>query len=326
VPEQEQWARRLAEANAWPLVAVVTDAGLSGDGQTRPGLAKLEALFAHNHAAGCPIARLLVPKTDHLSRADTLDAFELLARLRRVGLRYVVTRNRTIDLQSRLDRTLYALEQDHTNNPFLATMAERALNGMAAVAQAGFWIGRIPVGYKLERKPGEQAAGKRRRSGRLVIDPEKAPMVRELFELYAAGWSTTAPARWLNGRVKPRAAPRWSVEAVRGVLKNDIYIGVRSFGRRSQVKHVRFGPGGAVPQQEGKGQDNLDAAFVGRASPLSSSKRRCSGACRRGSPRVAAAATTRTHCPCRCPAWASAGPAAPPARPPADHEATARTG
>src|SRR5262249_14190661 len=152
-----------------------------------------------------PVTRLIVQKTDRLSRSDTLDAFEMLARLRRVGLRYVVTTQRTIDLNNRLDRTLYALEQEHTNNPFLATMAEMPLGGMAAIAQAGFWVGRIPLGYRVEKKPGEHGAGKRRRSGRLVIDPETAPIVRELFERYAGGESTTDLARWLTSRVKPRA-------------------------------------------------------------------------------------------------------------------------
>jgi DNA invertase Pin-like site-specific DNA recombinase len=268
IKEQEQWGRRIAEASGWPVVAVIADEGLSGDDQTRPGLAKLEALFAQNHAAGCPISRLIVQKTDRLSRSDTLDAFEMLARLRRVGLRYVVTTQRTIDLNNRLDRTLYALEQDHSNNPFLATMAERALGGMAAVAQAGFWVGRIPLGYKLVKRPGEHGAGKRRKSGRLAIDPETAPIVRELFGHYAAGWSTVRLARWLTARVRPPKAYAWSPQTVRQLLMNDVYIGVRSFGRRARGQHVRLSANGVVPQDPGLGDNNIEGAFVGRDESL----------------------------------------------------------
>src|SRR5688572_20995287 len=83
IPDQERWGRALAEANGWTVAGVVIDEGLSGDDQTRPGLARLERLFAENHAAECPISRLIVQKTDRLSRSDTLDAFEVLARLRR---------------------------------------------------------------------------------------------------------------------------------------------------------------------------------------------------------------------------------------------------
>jgi DNA invertase Pin-like site-specific DNA recombinase len=269
LPDQEKWGRRVAETNAWPIAVVALDDGLSGDDLTRPGLAKIEAAWEANFKAGCPIGRLLVPKTDRLSRSDSLDAFELLARLRRWGLRYVVTTDRTIDLHNRLDRTLYALEQDHSNNPFLATMAERSLNGSYAVVQEGFWVGRIPLGYKLVKKPGEHGAGKRRRSGRLVIDPETGPLVLELFERYAAGESTVDLARWLTAQIGPRQkALAWSAESVRDVLMNDVYIGVRGFGRRSQGKHVRLGPGGAVPQEPGRGEDNLEAAFIARDESL----------------------------------------------------------
>jgi DNA invertase Pin-like site-specific DNA recombinase len=268
VPEQERWGRQTAEAGGWPVAAVVTDEGLSGDDQSRPGLAKIEAIFAQNHDAGRPVTRLLVPKTDRLSRSDTLDAFELLARLRRLGLRYIVTTQRTLNLNDKLDRTLYALEQDHSNNPFLFTNAERALASMAAVAQAGFWIGRIPLGYHLERRPGEHGQGKRRRSGRLVIDPETAPVVRELFELYAAGWSTVRLAKWLDARVKPPRAFGWSPQTIRELLMNDVYIGVRSFGRRARGKHVRLSQGGPVPQDPEKGEANLEGAFVGRDDTL----------------------------------------------------------
>src|SRR5262249_48603850 len=148
-----------AEGEGWPVAAVVVDEGLSGDDLTRPGLVELEEVFASNYSAGRPATRLLVHKTNRLSRSDTLDAFAVLARLRQYGLRYVVTAQRTIDLKNRLDRTLYALEQDHANNPFLKTMAVDVLNGMAEVSEAGFWVGRTPVGYRLVRKPGDHGAG-----------------------------------------------------------------------------------------------------------------------------------------------------------------------
>jgi DNA invertase Pin-like site-specific DNA recombinase len=245
------------------VAAVVVEEGLSGDDRGRPGLPELEETFAAHHAAGCPAVRLLVAHTDRLSRSDALDAFALLARLRDLGLRHVVTPQRPIDLRNRLDRTLYALEQDHANNPFLATMAERALNGMAEVARDGFWVGRTPLGYKLERRPGEHGAGKRRRSGRLVIDEERAPTVLELFERYAGGESATDLAAWLTALVKPPRATAWSANTVRQLLQSEVYVGTRVFGRRARGKHVRLGANGRpTPKEDGRSEDNFEASLV----------------------------------------------------------------
>jgi DNA invertase Pin-like site-specific DNA recombinase len=262
VKEQVRWGRELATSKGWPVAAVVRDEGLSGDDLTRPGLVELEKVFASNHSAGCPVTRLLVHKTNRLSRSDTLDAFAILARLRHVGLRHVVTAERTIDLANRLDRTLYALEQDHTNNPFLQTMAVDVLNGMAEVSQAGFWVGRTPLGYRLERKPGEHGAGKRHRSGRLVIDPETAPIIVELFERYAAGASTTFLAAWLTKRVKPPHAPAWSAQTVRELLLNQTYAGTRIFGRRPRGKHAMMTAKGQAAPTATSGETDAPGVLV----------------------------------------------------------------
>ncbi len=267
LPEQKRWGYGVAETNAWPVALYAEDDGLSGDDLTRPGLAEIEAGFLANHKAGVPITRLIVPKTDRLSRSDSLDAFETLAKLRRCGLRFIHTTLRVIDLNSPLDRTLYAIEQDHSNNPFLATMAERALGGMAAVAQAGFWVGRTPLGYRLEKRPGEHGAGKRRKSGKLVIDEAKAPLIVELFERYAGGESTTTLAGWLTARVKPPSAWAWSAQTVRQLLQSEVYAGVRTFGKRARGKHVRLAGEHTEPQDAAKGTDNLAASLVLRDVP-----------------------------------------------------------
>jgi hypothetical protein len=108
----------------------------------------------------------------------------------------------------------------------------------------------------------------RRKSGRLVIDPETAPIVLALFERYAAGESTTDLARWLTLRVRPPSAERWSAQTVRQVLMNEVYAGVRTFGRRGRGKHVRLAAAGPIPQDPERGEANLDGALVGRDESL----------------------------------------------------------
>jgi hypothetical protein len=140
---------------------------------------------------------------------------------------------------------------------------------MAEVARDGFWVGRVPLGYRLARTPGEHGAGKRRRSGRLVIDEERAPIVREAFERYADGESTTALAAWLGKVARPPRAPAWGAQTVRDLLMNRVYAGTIVFGRRARGKHVRLGADGrSAPQEPDRGEGNLDAALVRHAPGL----------------------------------------------------------
>jgi site-specific DNA recombinase len=60
--------------------------------------------------------------------------------------------------------------------------AERTVAGMRAAIQAGKWTFKLPLGYlKGDRKPG---------SPNLIKDPERGPLVRQGFEMYATGLHT----------------------------------------------------------------------------------------------------------------------------------------
>jgi DNA invertase Pin-like site-specific DNA recombinase len=142
IPEQEEWARHLARERGWPLVAVVPDEGTSGDAPDR--LDAVLDLMVQHRRGGCPIDGLLV------EYGDSLDTGELLAPLRREGLRFVVTRQAVYDLRDKADRMRLNMEQDFSHHPFLELDATRTLNGMAAVARAGYWAGRVPLGYRID--------------------------------------------------------------------------------------------------------------------------------------------------------------------------------
>jgi site-specific DNA recombinase len=67
--------------------------------------------------------------------------------------------------------------------------------GLRKKARQGHLLGQLPWGYV--RDPG---------SGIAVPDPERAPLVRELFELYSTGQeSDRTLAAWLNGKTHGRA-------------------------------------------------------------------------------------------------------------------------
>lgn len=245
---QQDNLRRLARANSLEVAAEIFDEGESGDDLARPGLAEVLAALERAQRQGQPVAWLLVDHSDRLSRADSIDTGEMLARMRRLGVRKIATPGRVYDLHKDIDRTLLMLECDHKNNPYLKELGRKTLDGMLKAAQAGFWTGqKPPFGYVVVRTPGEHGTSrdgrkKRRTSGRLAIDPEKGPLVRELFERYRNGESTHDLRRWLSART----GRKWSRDGVVKILRRETYTGVKAFGKRTSGRHAKLMDGQAV--------------------------------------------------------------------------------
>jgi hypothetical protein len=181
--------------------------------------------------------------------------------MRRLGVRKVATPSRIFKLWDALDRTLLQIETDHKNNPYLKDLGRRVLNGMLDSARAGFWTGqKPPFGYRVVRTPGEHQ-GRRRRSGRLVIDPETAPIVHELFVRYRDGANSRDLTRWFS----TRTGRQWSRQGVLKLLQKEIYTGTREFGRRTRGRHARLADGEAIIM--GNGEDAAQTDENGAVAP-----------------------------------------------------------
>jgi DNA invertase Pin-like site-specific DNA recombinase len=262
IPAQHAWAVRTAAKLRLTVAADLQDEGVEGDNLDRDGLVALEDAFRRAHATGKPIICLLIDQADRLSRADSIDTSEMLARLRRHGLRYIITGARTYDLRNAMDRTMFQIEADHKNNPWLKDQARRALAGVIDAARAGFWSGRVPTGYLLVRKPGEHGDGKKRTSGRLEECPVAGAVMRELPQRYLAGQSTCVLAAWLDQVLPKKNGRKWTHEDVRKMLRNRIYTGVRLIGKQPQGRHVGIVEGQAVILDEDQDGDPVALAVI----------------------------------------------------------------
>lgn len=110
------------------------------------------------------------------------------------------------------------------------TIRQRCRDGKLRVAGEGTWIGgRPPYGYRLEEK-------------RLVVDPETAAIVQELFVRYLRDGSGLAALAYdLSSRSVPcpsaqrgehwRQGRRWHASTIRDILTNTIYKGVQYWGK-----------------------------------------------------------------------------------------------
>src|SRR5262249_8757294 len=72
----------------------------------------------------------------------------------------------------------------------------------------------------------------------LEIVPKRAEVVREIFELYANGWSLDRIARKLRADGVPAPKPPrrnsvrgWSADGISEILRNKKYIGINEWGR-----------------------------------------------------------------------------------------------
>lgn len=113
----------------------------------------------------------------------------------------------------------------------LENIHEQTLAGRQQKARSGLWNGaQAPFGYAIENKS-------------LVVCPEEAEIVKEIFRLYSEeGQTIRYITKKLNDegmKREQRGNTRFSVfteRTVRSILKNPIYEGKIAYGRRHTVK------------------------------------------------------------------------------------------
>jgi DNA invertase Pin-like site-specific DNA recombinase len=130
-------------------------------------------------------------------------------------------------------------------------LSELTLRGMKSHAKLGHSVGgKAPYGYdrllvdqsgnpvKILRG-GEHKADKLQR----VIftpSPSEAPIVREIFEAFAASIGVCRIADDMNSRkVQPPRGQHWMTSTLRALLKNRVYLGERIYNRRSYKGYRR---------------------------------------------------------------------------------------
>ncbi len=120
---------------------------------------------------------------------------------------------------SRKDNDIVGIET-WFNERYAKDISRKIRANLRFKIQRGEYIGRAPFGY---RKSDEE-------KNRLVVDPEKAAIVREIFDLYLEGYGYSSIAKILNDRGCPPPGKSargegWNAVAVGRILGNRVYIG-----------------------------------------------------------------------------------------------------
>jgi site-specific DNA recombinase len=135
-----------------------------------------------------------------------------------------------------LMRAVYAGVAQHDREEDLAQM--RA--GKVRAAKEGRYNGgAVPFGLKLSI---ERIAGRKKPVKRLVVDETCAPVVLEIFTLYAEGNSQERVAETLKARgAKHPTGDEWKQSTVSYMLRNPFYMGAGVWRRRYEATNSRGG-------------------------------------------------------------------------------------
>jgi site-specific DNA recombinase len=171
--QREACVRRIRD-EGWELVDEYVDRGESARTADRP---RLRAMLARVAEDG-DVEAVVVHKVDRLAR-NMEDHIAIRALLRRRGVTLVsVTENLDETASGRLVEGIHALMAEF----YSANLAAEVRKGMGQKAKLGGYPHKAPLGYLNIREP---IAG--RQVAHIVPDPERAPLVKIAFDLYATG-------------------------------------------------------------------------------------------------------------------------------------------
>ncbi len=170
------------------------------------------------------VGYVFVHKLDRLAR-NRADDIAIVARIRAAGAQVVSVSENIDETPSGvlLHGIMASIAEFYSRN-----LATEILKGSTQKAKSGGTPTKAPIGYLNVR---EVVDGREIRT--IALDPERAPLVRQAFELYATGdyalsdLALIMEERGLRTRPTPRSkAKSLGVNRLHNMLRNDYYVGV----------------------------------------------------------------------------------------------------
>jgi DNA invertase Pin-like site-specific DNA recombinase len=227
IPAQLKLLRRYAKRGKHVIIREWVEPGETATTADRPAFQELIALAKTKPA---PFDALLIWKFSRFAR-NREDAVTYKALLRRRGIQ-VISISEPIDdspTGKLLEGIIETVDEFYSLN-----LGQDVRRAKAQIAERGGWgSSKAPDGYKIVRKDGIR---------KLVIDPERAPIIRRIFRMARRGISTAHIARELTAEgLRNQDGRPWQQAAISRILRNEAYIGV-IVNRRANVRTERAHP------------------------------------------------------------------------------------
>lgn len=210
IEDQVDVCRAWAKARSLKVAGVYADRHISGTTDSRP---EFQRMVADAQAGKWGI--VVVYKADRFAR-DRTDAAVYRRNLRELG---VAVQSATEGIPDGPEGIIMEGLLDSMAEYYSRALSQNVLRGMMSNARKCKTNGVEVYGYR--KAP----------DGTFEIDPETAPVVRELFERRAAGSTIKDLVRWMAGRgVRTRFGNPPNIQYVRGRLADEKYRGIYRFG------------------------------------------------------------------------------------------------
>ena len=220
VAAQLRALRDYAERNGYIVVREYIDEAESGRVADRPQFRKM---LDEGAQADAPFQEILVWKFSRFTRKRE-HAVAFKSMLRRRGIRVTSITEHADDTPTGklMEAIIESVDEFYSEN-----LAQEVTRGMREAASRGFFLSsKAPYGY---RRIKVQDGSKERPT--LEVDPETAPIVKEIFEKSLLGIGLKEIAAELNDRGITNKGRRWGRTGLHYVLTNEAYTGTAIWGR-----------------------------------------------------------------------------------------------
>ncbi len=178
---------------------------------------------------------VLVVEVERLARGDTADQ-GIVSKAFKYSHTKIITPVKTYDPDNEFDEEYFEFGLFMSRREY-KTINRRLQKGREISVQEGKFVGNIaPFGY-------DRVKLKDSKGYTLSINPNEAPIVKEIFRLYTfESNSFNSVVKYLNTiNLKPRISSEWSVSSVKDILSNPTYIGKLTWNKRMQKKKTKNG-------------------------------------------------------------------------------------
>lgn len=214
IPSQISICQNYADRHNLEVLEVYTD-DISATSDRRPGFQRLI-----KDAEEKKFQVILVDQMDRFAR-NRGDAIYYKARLKKYKVELIFVSDNLISGDD--DDFLREAFSEVLGEYYSKDLAKKVRRGQIQALKNNYHpCGNPPLGY-LSIPTGTHK--------KLIPDPVKASIIKELFTLAAAGKTMAELMNFMNASLPPLKASSWNDSAIRFVLNNRTYLGERSYGK-----------------------------------------------------------------------------------------------